>query len=229
MLVEVSMLDSARMMPRDVSTCWNSTFDMVDFTIDYQPVIDAITGNRDMKMQSFELDASKWVIAKEPDGMCSNFLPLIKILLNLSLRYSSTALFSFQAIPQISAPSFPWWTALTNTLRRLLTICVTPRLFALPWLLVNADSIVITTRPITQKSVASPWVSRDPYCSQSFIQRPYIHSRKVIRPSGIDHSQPPPQFSYKFSLERPIFWTDRSFKSKTTYWRQLLHAGCIAC
>jgi len=52
------------MMPRDVSTCRNSTFDMVDFTIDYQPAIDAITGNRDMKMRSFELDPSG-VIAKE--------------------------------------------------------------------------------------------------------------------------------------------------------------------
>ena len=107
MVFDVSGSLDARMMPKDVSTCWNSTFDMVDFTIDYQPVIGAITGNRDMKMQSFELDASKWVIAKEPDGMCSNFLPLIKILFNLSLRYSSTAPFSFQAIPQISAPSFP--------------------------------------------------------------------------------------------------------------------------
>ena len=44
-------------MPRDVSTRWNSTFDMVDFTIDYQPAIDVITGNRDMKMRSLELDA----------------------------------------------------------------------------------------------------------------------------------------------------------------------------
>ena len=52
-------------MPRDVSTRWNSTFDMVDFAIDYQPAIDVITGNRDMKMQSLELDAPEWAIAKE--------------------------------------------------------------------------------------------------------------------------------------------------------------------
>jgi hypothetical protein len=53
------------MMPRDVSTRWNSTFDMVDFAIDYQPAIDTITGNRDMKMRSLELDAAEWAIAKE--------------------------------------------------------------------------------------------------------------------------------------------------------------------
>jgi hypothetical protein len=53
------------MMPRDVSTRWNSTFDMVDFAIDYQSAIDAITGNRDMKMRNLELDAPEWAIAKE--------------------------------------------------------------------------------------------------------------------------------------------------------------------
>ncbi|KIJ90219.1 hypothetical protein K443DRAFT_68183, partial [Laccaria amethystina LaAM-08-1] len=49
----------AHMMPRDISMCWNLTFDMVDFTIDYQPAIDAITANHDMK------DAEEWTIAKE--------------------------------------------------------------------------------------------------------------------------------------------------------------------
>ena len=63
MLEELGL--DARMMPRDVSTRWNSTFDMVDFAIDYQPAIDVITGNRDMKMRSLELDAPEWAIAKE--------------------------------------------------------------------------------------------------------------------------------------------------------------------
>ena len=38
---------------------------MVDFAINYQPAIDAVTGNRDMRMRSLELDAPEWVIAKE--------------------------------------------------------------------------------------------------------------------------------------------------------------------
>ena len=52
-------------MPQDVSTRWHSTFDMVDFAIDYKLAIDAITGNRDMKMRSLGLDAAEWAIAKE--------------------------------------------------------------------------------------------------------------------------------------------------------------------
>ncbi|KAF8817217.1 hypothetical protein BYT27DRAFT_7032389, partial [Phlegmacium glaucopus] len=39
---------SACMIPHDVSTCWNSTFDMLDFAIDYRAALDSITSDRDM-------------------------------------------------------------------------------------------------------------------------------------------------------------------------------------
>jgi hypothetical protein len=44
-----------RIMPRDVSTRWNSTFDMLD--------IDAISGDRDMKLQRFEMGNGEWELA----------------------------------------------------------------------------------------------------------------------------------------------------------------------
>ena len=34
-------------MPWDVSTCWNSTFNMLNFTLDYCVAIDGITSNQD--------------------------------------------------------------------------------------------------------------------------------------------------------------------------------------
>jgi hypothetical protein len=38
------------MMPRDVSTHWNSTFDMLDFALQYQTALQAISGNLDLDL-----------------------------------------------------------------------------------------------------------------------------------------------------------------------------------
>ena len=51
------------MMPRDVSTRWNSTYDMLDFALQYRVAIDSITGDRDMKMRDLKLDAREWKLA----------------------------------------------------------------------------------------------------------------------------------------------------------------------
>ncbi|KIM53584.1 hypothetical protein SCLCIDRAFT_69037, partial [Scleroderma citrinum Foug A] len=37
-----------RLIPRDVSTCWNSCCDMVDVGIDYREAVDGITQHRDL-------------------------------------------------------------------------------------------------------------------------------------------------------------------------------------
>ncbi|KAF8805669.1 hypothetical protein BYT27DRAFT_7104063, partial [Phlegmacium glaucopus] len=52
------------MMPRDVSTRWNSTFDMLDFALDYCVLIDAITSNRDLDLRKYELEDDEWVVTK---------------------------------------------------------------------------------------------------------------------------------------------------------------------
>ena len=51
------------MMPRDVATRWNSTFDMLDFAIDYRLAIDAVTSNRDLSLRKYELADNEWAIA----------------------------------------------------------------------------------------------------------------------------------------------------------------------
>ena len=51
------------MMPRDVSTRWNSTFDMLDFAVDFWDALDSVTGNQRMKLRQYELSEEDWEIA----------------------------------------------------------------------------------------------------------------------------------------------------------------------
>jgi exoribonuclease II len=51
------------MMPRDVITRWNSTYDMLEFAVDYREALDSITGNQKMKLRQYELDEEDWEIA----------------------------------------------------------------------------------------------------------------------------------------------------------------------
>jgi hypothetical protein len=51
------------MMPRDVTTRWNSTYDMLEFSCDYREVLDSITGNQKMKLRQYELSEEDWEIA----------------------------------------------------------------------------------------------------------------------------------------------------------------------
>ena len=53
------------MMPRDVSTRWNSTFDMLDFALQYRIAIDAMTANWDYDLRKYELVPMEWNTAAE--------------------------------------------------------------------------------------------------------------------------------------------------------------------
>jgi hypothetical protein len=54
-----------RMMPRDVSTRWNSTYDMVEFAIEYRAALDIMTADRDMNLRQFELSKKEWSMVTE--------------------------------------------------------------------------------------------------------------------------------------------------------------------
>ena len=53
------------MMQRDVSTCWNSTYDMLEFAAKYHVALDIMTANCDMKLHKFELSKKEWGMATE--------------------------------------------------------------------------------------------------------------------------------------------------------------------
>ena len=67
---------SKRMMPRDVPTRWNSTFDMLEFAIQHRIVIDAMTAVHKDDLHQYELVSAEWKIATElRDVLKVNTLP----------------------------------------------------------------------------------------------------------------------------------------------------------
>jgi hypothetical protein len=68
------------MIPRDVTTRWNSTFDMLyfaityraaldkvtgdrDFSVTYHAALDKVIGDRDMNLRKYELNDKEWNLA----------------------------------------------------------------------------------------------------------------------------------------------------------------------
>ncbi|KAG2359092.1 hypothetical protein BDR07DRAFT_1215337, partial [Suillus spraguei] len=55
-----------KLMPRDVATRWNSTYDMLVFALQYQVPIDRITSDKSLKRaKKYELDDNEWKIVAD--------------------------------------------------------------------------------------------------------------------------------------------------------------------
>ena len=52
-------------MPRDVSTQWNSTYDMVEFATEYRAALDIMMADCDMNLHKFELSKKEWGMVTE--------------------------------------------------------------------------------------------------------------------------------------------------------------------
>lgn len=70
-----------RVIPRDVTTRWNSTFDMLKMALQYRPAIDNITANKSLKLQQYEPDDEDWLIVKD-------LLRVLKIYKEATLFFS---------------------------------------------------------------------------------------------------------------------------------------------
>lgn len=53
------------LLPRDVRTRWNSTFDMLDSALRYRSAIDKITADKELGLRQYELDRVEWRILEE--------------------------------------------------------------------------------------------------------------------------------------------------------------------
>lgn len=56
-------------MPHDIATCWNLTFDMLDFAIQYWKALDQMTSDKKNDLWDFELDKDEWKLASELHNM----------------------------------------------------------------------------------------------------------------------------------------------------------------
>jgi hypothetical protein len=50
----------ARIIPRDVHTHWNATYDMLNFSYDYKEAINQITDRCEMKLRDYEIELHEW-------------------------------------------------------------------------------------------------------------------------------------------------------------------------
>jgi hypothetical protein len=55
----------SKLMPRDVVTRWNSTYDLLRFSLKYCDAIDAITADKTLKFRKFELYEEDWIIVRD--------------------------------------------------------------------------------------------------------------------------------------------------------------------
>ncbi|KAG1852385.1 hypothetical protein C8R48DRAFT_611932, partial [Suillus tomentosus] len=56
---------AVRIMLHDVSTCWNSTYDMLNFALEYWKGIDAMTDTRKLGLGEYELKSNEWMLVKQ--------------------------------------------------------------------------------------------------------------------------------------------------------------------
>ena len=53
------------LIPHDVKTRWNSTYDMLRVASEYHAAIDDITADKSVKLQKYKLDEEDWDVVKD--------------------------------------------------------------------------------------------------------------------------------------------------------------------
>jgi hypothetical protein len=93
-------------MPRDVRTRWNSTFDMLDFAVEYREALDAIMGDHETQAIRAERgglgDCTS--AAGCSKGKCNGDSSVVTLTNSYRRRYSKMPLFSFHEARRTS----PW-------------------------------------------------------------------------------------------------------------------------
>ena len=201
-------------MPQDVSTHWNSMYDMLKFALDYWIALDAIAGKRDMKLQKYELKDAEWGIARQlQDILEVCFDSKLLYCLDNSSFSSWNMLHSFfleqHPILQWLSPS---WTILINI---LLQVCLTyhsqrPSV----WLLLWASILSISTIQwlISQKYIELQWVRFQYYFLTTLF---WLTHLLVLHPHHkLDYFKKAKWDNKWINMARQIVWNEfeRSYK-----------------
>jgi hypothetical protein len=111
-------------MPRDVSTHWNSTYDMLKFAYAYRDAINQMTDQRALNLRHCVLPEVEWELVKQLWDVlkvCHTRTDKTCLLTN-SLRSSRQLLCNSQVIPHALHLLFwPWIRCIMNSPRRLKT------------------------------------------------------------------------------------------------------------
>ena len=53
------------MLPRDVKTRWNSTYDMLATAVEYKVAVKAMCSDAELSLRKYELSKQEWVIVDQ--------------------------------------------------------------------------------------------------------------------------------------------------------------------
>lgn len=116
-----SILEDLKMaitlMPRDVATRWNSTYDMLEYALTHRKAVDAVALKRELGLRKFELADHEWEIVAQLHSVLKVSHPKrtraankLEQTTHSRSRSSRRLRYFFHVQLQILPQSFPRWT-----------------------------------------------------------------------------------------------------------------------
>ncbi|KAG6862659.1 hypothetical protein C0991_010989, partial [Blastosporella zonata] len=85
---------ASRMLPHDVKTQWNSTYDMLTIAVQYRTAIDELTANRTFQLRKYELSKKEWIMAAQ-------LSKVLKVFKDATLAFSQSSANVANVLPAI--------------------------------------------------------------------------------------------------------------------------------
>jgi hypothetical protein len=96
---------SSRMMPHDITTRWNYTYNMLSFAYTYREAFNELTSNREMNMRKYELSDAEWRIVNDLASVLKvsgRFSDVLMFILLLQQIFCDATLFFSCSTPNLA-------------------------------------------------------------------------------------------------------------------------------